>query len=54
MGRKPKKSTKNAWKKSEAAKEFEDTMTKVKQEAMVSSKKDNELFVIDTQGSSFW
>ena len=50
MGKKAKKSTKQAWKKSEAAKEYEDTLQTVKEDERIANEASDKLFFIDTTG----
>lgn len=52
MGRKEKKYSVKAWKKSEAAKEYEDTMQKLKESEALSKLDDNAIFFEDTTGTN--
>ena len=53
MGKKAKKNTRQAWKKSEAAKEFEEAMVQVKEQERVEQMASESLFYIDTNGIVF-
>lgn len=50
MGKKARKSTKQAWKKSQAAREYEDSMKVVKDGEKVEKEASENLFFIDTNG----
>lgn len=50
MGRKQKKNSVKSWKKSEAAKEYEDTMQKIKESEAISKLDDSAIFYEDTTG----
>ena len=50
MGKKAKKSTKQAWKKSEAAKEYEEVIKTVKEDEGMANEASDKLFFIDTTG----
>ncbi|KAK8830917.1 hypothetical protein WA577_003617, partial [Blastocystis sp. JDR] len=51
MGKKQKKSNKSSWKKSETAKEYEEAMNTLKNEAAVTDKQNKDLFFVDNEGS---
>ena len=53
MGKKAKKNTRQAWKKSEAAKEFEEAMVQVKEQERMEQMASENLFYIDTNGMLF-
>ena len=50
MGKKAKKSTKKAWKKSEAAKEYEEALKTVKEDERIANEASDKLFFVDTTG----
>lgn len=50
MGKKVKKNSRQAWKKSEAAKEFEEAMVQVKEQERMENMASDSLFYIDTNG----
>ena len=50
MGKKARKSTKQAWKKSQAAREYEDSMKVVKDGEKMEKEASENLFFIDTNG----
>lgn len=50
MGKKQKKSNKSSWKKSETAKEYEEAMNTLKNEAAVTDKQNKDLFFVDNEG----
>lgn len=52
MGKKAKKSTKQAWKKSQAAQEYEESMKVVKDGEKLTQEASENLFYIDTNGRS--
>ena len=53
MGKKAKKNTRQAWKKSEAAKEYEEAMVQVKEQERMEQMASENLFYIDTNGIRF-
>lgn len=54
MGRKQKKNSVKSWKKSEAAKEYEDTMQKIKESEAISKLDDSAIFYEDTTGRTLF
>ena len=53
MGKKLKKNSKQAWKKSEVAQEYEDKMKIVREEERIQNIADSSLFYEDTAGSFY-
>ena len=51
MGKKLKKNSRQAWKKSEVAKEYEETMKEIREEERLQSVADSSLFFEDKTGS---
>ena len=50
MGKKAKKSSRQAWKKSEVAKEYEEKMKEIREEERIKDMADSTLFFEDKEG----